>query len=179
MPELDAFQPYQGSVSSLHSQEIVVGKGPVQNGNVSDTESESNVSEYRDDTQSMNGSVNGSVREREQPREIPTVLNVVAAVLERLVARNERLGGNLPVMSPLNQRKLTSFHGLRAPGISISKYMERIFKYTNCSQSCFVVGYVFIDRLIHKQPDMPVTSLNVHRLIVTCVMVAAKMLDDV
>jgi hypothetical protein len=41
------------------------------------------------------------------------------------------------------------------------------------------VGYVFIDRLIHRQPDLLVTSLNVHRLLVTSVMVATKMLDDV
>jgi hypothetical protein len=96
-------------------------------------------------------------------------------VLDRLVARNEQFAN-----TPSQQgKKLTIFHGLRAPSISIAKYLERIFKYTSCSPSCFVVGYVFLDRLIHRQPDLLVTSLNVHRLLVTSVMVATKMLDDV
>jgi hypothetical protein len=111
-------------------------------------------------------------------REIPKVLSVLALVLERLVARNEQFA-NSPSQGIFNPKKLTIFHGLRAPGISIAKYLERIFKYTSCSPSCFVVGYVFIDRLIHRQPDLLVTSLNVHRLLVTSVMVATKMLDDV
>ncbi|KAG0553920.1 hypothetical protein KC19_12G049700 [Ceratodon purpureus] len=108
-------------------------------------------------------------------REAPKVLHVLAAVLDRLVARNEQFAN-----APSQQgKKLTIFHGLRAPSISIAKYLERIFKYTSCSPSCFVVGYVFLDRLIHRQPDLLVTSLNVHRLLVTSVMVATKMLDDV
>jgi hypothetical protein len=106
---------------------------------------------------------------------VPKVLNVLAAVLDRLVARNEQFAN-----TPSQQgKKLTIFHGLRAPSISIVKYLERIFKYTSCSPSCFVVGYVFLDRLIHRQPDLLVTSLNVHRLLITSVMVATKTLDDV
>ena len=108
-------------------------------------------------------------------REAPKVLHVLAAVLDRLVARNEQFA-NMPSQQG---KKLTIFHGLRAPSISIAKYLERIFKYTSCSPSCFVVGYVFLDRLIHRQPDLLVTSLNVHRLLVTSIMVATKMLDDV
>ncbi|XP_024363913.1 cyclin-U1-1 [Physcomitrium patens] len=112
-------------------------------------------------------------------REIPKVITVLASVLDRLVARNEQFANTPSQPGVFNSKKLTIFHGLRAPSISIAKYLERIFKYTNCSASCFVVGYVFIDRLIHRQPDLLVTSLNVHRLLVTSVMVATKILDDV
>ncbi|KAL2611198.1 hypothetical protein R1flu_022890 [Riccia fluitans] len=105
------------------------------------------------------------------------VLSVLSSLLERVVARNERQA------SALNNRsqsppKLTVFHGLRAPTISIEKYLERIFKYANCSPSCFVVAYAYIDRLTQQQPGIPITSLNVHRLLITSVMVAAKFLDD-
>ncbi|CAN6990753.1 unnamed protein product [Brassica rapa subsp. trilocularis] len=41
-------------------------------------------------------------------------------------------------------------YGLRAPIISIAKYLERIYKYTKCSPACFVVGYAYIGRLAHK-----------------------------
>ncbi|GAU17083.1 hypothetical protein TSUD_105820 [Trifolium subterraneum] len=116
---------------------------------------------------------------------LPRVLWILSSTLEKLVARNEKL------VDDLNQqldklscdsvrlgKSLNAFHGVRAPGISIPKYLERIYKYTNCSPSCFVVGYVYIDMLNHKHPDSLVLSLNVHRLLVTSVMVASKMLDD-
>lgn len=114
----------------------------------------------------------------------PRVLTIISFVLEKLVARNERLSLDLSQQQQQQQqlnggKRLSVFDGVRAPSISIAKYLERIYKYTNCSPSCFVVGYVYIDRLVHKHPDSLVVSINVHRLLVTSVMLASKMLDDV
>jgi len=135
----------------------------------------STVEPHKPSASAKGNSLEGNGVVEDDSGEAPKVLQVLAAVLDRLVARNEQFAN-----SPSQQgKKLTIFHGLRAPSISIAKYLERIFKYTSCSPSCFVVGYVFLDRLIHRQPDLLVTSLNVHRLLVTSVMVATKMLDDV
>ncbi|GLT88665.1 hypothetical protein SLE2022_066810 [Rubroshorea leprosula] len=120
----------------------------------------------------------------------PRVLTIISSVMEKLVARNDGLvealseqldGLNLSRHSSSGRlgRSLNAFHGVRAPNITLPKYLERIYKYTNCSPSCFVVGYVYIDRLAHRHPDSLVISLNVHRLLVTSVLVASKMLDDV
>ncbi|KAK9151915.1 hypothetical protein Syun_010224 [Stephania yunnanensis] len=110
----------------------------------------------------------------------PRVLTVLSFVLERLVARNDTLTATAAAAAAAAGKScLKVFHGVRAPSISIPKYLERIYKYTNCSPSCFVVGYVYIDRLLHKYPDSLLVSLNVHRLLVTSVMVASKVLDDV
>lgn len=106
----------------------------------------------------------------------PRVLTILSSVLEKLVARNDRLAEGT---GSLVGKGLSGFQGIRAPSISIGKYLERLFKYSNCSPSCFVVAYVYIDRLLHKHPDSLLLSLNVHRLLVTTVMVASKMLDDV
>lgn len=102
------------------------------------------------------------------------------------MARNDQLVMSLSSAQETNGhdsarigKSLKGFHGVRSPSISIRKYLERIYKYTNCSPSCFVVGYVYIDRLVHAHPNSLVVSLNVHRLLVTSLMVAAKMLDDV
>lgn len=109
-------------------------------------------------------------------RKCPTVIRVLSSLLERVVARNERL----PVPSPDHacQKKLSAFYGLRMPIIGIEQYLERIFKYAHCSTSCFVVAYAYIDRLIQSQPMMRITSLNVHRILITSVLVSAKFLDD-
>ncbi|KAM4103714.1 hypothetical protein ACJW30_06G098900 [Castanea mollissima] len=115
----------------------------------------------------------------------PRVLTILSSVLEKLVARNDRLRDclsaeldELSLGSALLGKSFNAFHGVRAPNISIPKYLERLYKFTDCSPSCFVVGYVYIDRLVHRHPDSLVISLNVHRLLVTSVMVASKMLDD-
>lgn len=121
----------------------------------------------------------------------PRVLVILGSILEGLVARHERLVetgglGSGPMLG-LGQGQadqelgtnLKVFHGVRAPNITIEKYLERLYKYTDCSPSCFVVGYVYIDRLLHRHPEMLVNSLNVHRLLVTSLLVASKMLDDV
>ncbi|XP_008230100.1 PREDICTED: cyclin-U1-1 [Prunus mume] len=117
---------------------------------------------------------------------IPRVLTILSFVLEKLIARNNTLADGLSQQldgqscgSAEIGKSLNVFHGVRAPSISIPKYLERLYKYTDCSPSCFVVGYVYIDRLLHKHPDSLVLSLNVHRLLVTSVMIASKMLDDV
>jgi hypothetical protein len=109
----------------------------------------------------------------------PRVLIILSSVLEKLVARNDQLDELSLYGSGRVGKSLNAFHGVRAPSISIPKYLERLYKYTSCSPSCFVVGYVYIDRLLHRHPDSLVISLNVHRLLVTSVMVASKMLDDV
>ncbi|CAN6708156.1 unnamed protein product [Malus baccata var. baccata] len=107
---------------------------------------------------------------------IPRVLTILSFVLEKLVARNNALVDDLNHQlsgiscdSAVIGKSLDVFHGVRPPSISIPKYLERLYKYTDCSPSCFVVGY---------HPDSLVLSLNVHRLLVTSVMVASKMLDD-
>ncbi|KAL8248371.1 hypothetical protein R6Q59_005239 [Mikania micrantha] len=106
----------------------------------------------------------------------PRVLSILSFVLERLVNRNEMLSSNSG--SGRLGKNLEMFHGIRPPAITIPKYLDRIYKYTNCSPACFVVGYIYIDRLVHRHPGSLVVSLNVHRLLVTSIMVAAKILDD-
>lgn len=109
-------------------------------------------------------------------RRCPTVIRVLSSLLERVVARNERLREPLP--DSAGHSKLLAFSGLRIPTISIEQYLERIFKYAHCSTSCFVVAYAYIDRLIQLQPMMRITSLNVHRILITSILVSAKFLDD-
>lgn len=108
--------------------------------------------------------------------ENPRVLSVLSSLLERMVAKNDQYVASMS--QGFCPQRLTVFHGLRAPSISVEKYVERIFKYANCSPSCLVVAYAYLDRFTHHQPGLPITSLNVHRLLITSVMVAAKFLDD-
>lgn len=110
--------------------------------------------------------------ELERPEVMAKMIRLVSSLLERVAESND-------VVFPLSDaQKMSIFHGLSRPTISIRSYMERIFKYANCSSSCFVVAYVYLDRFVHKHPMLPLNSFNVHRLLIASVLVSAKFMDD-
>ncbi|KAJ8505867.1 hypothetical protein OPV22_006753 [Ensete ventricosum] len=100
------------------------------------------------------------------------VLTLLSSILEAIVQKNEKKLDSLEI-----KEFVTLFDGLRAPTLSIKRYMERIFKYSKCSPSCFVLAYIYIERFL-QQPNIRLTSLNVHRLLIASVVVAAKFIDD-
>ncbi|KAA8550869.1 hypothetical protein F0562_002553 [Nyssa sinensis] len=103
---------------------------------------------------------------------IPRVLSLLSSLLERSVQKNEMLLETKQIKDVV-----TIFHGSRAPSLGIQQYIDRIFTYSCCSPSCFVVAHIFVDRFI-QCTDVHLNSLNVHRLLITSVMVAAKFIDD-
>ncbi|TQD96254.1 hypothetical protein C1H46_018163 [Malus baccata] len=106
------------------------------------------------------------------PESMPRMIAFMSSILERVSNSND-----------LNRRleptqKLSVFHSLTTPTISIHSYLQRIFKYADCSPSCFVVAYVYLDRFTQMQPLLPIDSFSVHRLLITSVLVSAKFMDD-
>jgi hypothetical protein len=59
----------------------------------------------------------------------------------------------------------------------VDQVVRSIHKYASCSAECFILSLVYIDRLIQGN-NLLLTSLNVHRIIITSVMLAAKFFDD-
>lgn len=106
----------------------------------------------------------------QQNSEGTAVVRVLATVLERLVKANANLSNS-------GQGQVTKFHALKAPGISILQYLERIYKYASCSTECFILALIYIDRLIQKH-NFVLTELNVHRVVITSILLAAKFFDD-
>lgn len=98
------------------------------------------------------------------------VIRVLAAVLDRLVSANA-------MQARTETEQVTKFHALKAPEISIYQYLERIHKYASCSSQCFIMALIYIDRLISRN-NFLLTDLNVHRVVITSVLLAAKFFDD-
>ncbi|KAG8389349.1 hypothetical protein BUALT_Bualt02G0220000 [Buddleja alternifolia] len=102
----------------------------------------------------------------------PQILSILSTFLERAVQRNESI-----LETSQTKDVITIFHGLRAPSLSIQQYIDRIFKYSCCSPSCFIIAQIYVDRYIQRT-NLYLTSLNIHRLLITGIMVAAKFMDD-
>ncbi|KAH7433848.1 hypothetical protein KP509_07G089100 [Ceratopteris richardii] len=110
-----------------------------------------------------------------QRTKCPAVIRVLASLVERVVLRNERLPS---LSAQADLKKFSVFSGSRVPTVTIEQYLERIFRYANCSTSCFVVAYAYIDRLVQLQPALRITFANVHRILIASILVSAKFLDD-
>lgn len=118
--------------------------------------------------------------------ENPRILTVLSSLLERAIIRNDKAAAivnNNSNNHSICRKELSIFQGLRAPSIGIHSYLMRIFKYAKCSPSCFVLAYAYIIKLTASQQAVAggsslITSLNVHRLLITSVMVATKFIDD-
>jgi len=98
------------------------------------------------------------------------LIQVMSCVLEQFVSRNDLL--------PFNPINATVFHATLPPTVSIKSYLERILKFTNVSSGCLIASLIYIDRFIKHQPSFTITSLNIHRLLITSVMTSMKFLDD-
>lgn len=58
------------------------------------------------------------------------------------------------------------FQSSYAPDVSIESYLERVRRYSRCSDACFVMALIYVDRLIESK-NLVLTTLNAHRLLIT------------
>jgi len=114
------------------------------------------------------GSENGDQKDREWVivRETDHFVTGLGIVLTRMASMSN------------NPQRPTIFHSQVAPRMSISNYLTRIHKYFGCSDECFVMALIYIDRLVKLHPAITVSTLSCHRLLITAVMLAAKFHDD-
>lgn len=100
------------------------------------------------------------------------IVGVISKLLTDLVARNDQL--------PLAPTQVTPFHSSKPPTISVKSYLEdRILKYAGCSEETFILALIYMDQVVQFNPEFVISSLNVHRLLITSIMLASKFFDDV
>ncbi|RLM74756.1 hypothetical protein C2845_PM15G16250 [Panicum miliaceum] len=127
--------------------------------------------------------------EEEQLADAPRVVGVLSALLERVVERNdaaadELAAGDAPA-SAASLAPASAFRATARPDISVRSYMARIARFAGCSPACYVVAYVYLDRLLRRgrrgrgRAALAVDSYSVHRLLITAVLAAVKFMDDV
>ncbi|GMN56324.1 hypothetical protein TIFTF001_025449 [Ficus carica] len=111
---------------------------------------------------------------------IPLVVSVLASLIERSMARNQRIvknsGSKLWYLSNDTRTRIFDCH--ETPDMTIQSYLERIFRYTRAGPSVYVVAYVYIDRFCQTNPWFRIIPRNVHRLLITTIMVASKYVED-
>ncbi|KAI8891026.1 cyclin-domain-containing protein [Backusella circina FSU 941] len=102
--------------------------------------------------------------------DINYLAHMIADMLGRLITHNDLI--------PLTPRNLTRFHSRTPPNISLGDYLRRIVKYTSVEKSCLLILLIYIDRVCELHPHFTVSSLTVHRFLITAVTVSSKALCD-
>ncbi len=73
--------------------------------------------------------------------------------------------------------KYICFQSRTKPSIDIYDYLTRILKYCPCTNECFLSLLVYFDRMSLQQ--LRIDSFNIHRLIISGIMVSSKFFSDV
>ncbi|KAJ4951367.1 hypothetical protein NE237_028199 [Protea cynaroides] len=107
----------------------------------------------------------------------PLVISVLASLLQRTLKRNERIARNCTWALSKDARACV-FDCNQVPDMTIQSFLERIFRYTRVGSPVYVVAYVYIDRLCQIFPEFRITYSNVHRLLITTIMLASKFVED-
>ncbi|KAI8078104.1 cyclin-domain-containing protein [Gilbertella persicaria] len=102
--------------------------------------------------------------------DINYLTHMIADMLGRLIKHNDLI--------PLTPSNLTRFHSRIPPNISLSDYLRRIVKYTSVEKSCLLILLIYIDRVCELHPHFTISSLTVHRFLITAVTISSKALCD-
>jgi hypothetical protein len=107
-------------------------------------------------------------------------IRLLASLLERMTAANDLLNKQ----NQASAKGYTRFHARIVPSIDIHAYLARILKYCPCANECFLSLLVYFDRMSKNAfaltgHPFSIDSFNIHRLIISGVMVASKFFSDV
>eukprot|EP00511_Aplanochytrium_stocchinoi_P008943 CAMPEP_0204869840 /NCGR_PEP_ID=MMETSP1348-20121228/30932_1 /ASSEMBLY_ACC=CAM_ASM_000700 /TAXON_ID=215587 /ORGANISM="Aplanochytrium stocchinoi, Strain GSBS06" /LENGTH=485 /DNA_ID=CAMNT_0052023365 /DNA_START=746 /DNA_END=2203 /DNA_ORIENTATION=- len=116
------------------------------------------------------------------------LLQVISGVLEDLVSAGEHESSKhiMPKSAMdksrfdknrIRNNQVSKFNGLHPPSISILYYLQRIARFSGCSNECFVLMLIYIDRLVTRN-CITLDQFNVHRLIISAILLSAKFFDD-
>ncbi|KAL0866168.1 hypothetical protein Bca101_045286 [Brassica carinata] len=110
----------------------------------------------------------------------PLVISLLSSVIDRTLTRNQRISRRAftASYSSCGGGKTHIFDCREIPDLTIQSYLERIFRYTKVGPSVYVVAYVYIDRFCQVNPGFRISLTNVHRLLITTIMIASKYVED-
>ena len=96
------------------------------------------------------------------------MLQQISSVLQHLCDQNTDLRASSP----------TIFDSVARPSMSVHCYLVRIRRYTKFDTICFLVALAYLRRLCDQHgPSFCPTHHNIHRLLITSVLVSSKAND--
>lgn len=101
------------------------------------------------------------------------LIRVLAFQLDQTCVFNQR---GAPIFTPTS--KCHIFFSQNKQPFNLDFYMARLVQYANCSTAAFVSMLIYIDRLQSNCPELLLSEMNCHRIIMGALVLAIKYLDD-
>ncbi|KAF8473026.1 cyclin-domain-containing protein [Russula ochroleuca] len=98
--------------------------------------------------------------------DIDALCQLIALMLDRLISINDRI--------PLSPESISRFHSASVPQISILEYLRRIVRFTNLEKTCLLLILYYIDQICAREPTFTISSLTVHRFIISAISLSSK-----
>ena len=100
---------------------------------------------------------------------------IISSILERIIS-NISSSPQYPIL--ISKMSVKNFESVSVPSISLYNYLERIYNYADCSDSCYTLAFIYIDRLIQNNSWFILAEKNIHRIVFTAIVLAIKYHDD-
>ena len=82
-----------------------------------------------------------------------TLIECISIVLKQILQQ----------MSRKRIKHTSVFSAKNIPSISILNYLKRINSYAKCSQECFILGLIYIDRVTKLNKSVSLNEYSLHR----------------
>ncbi|MCJ1410472.1 hypothetical protein MMC19_004557 [Ptychographa xylographoides] len=102
--------------------------------------------------------------------DVKDLVLLISNMLMELIRFNDEI--------PLKDGRLTRFHSRAPPAISVMDYLQRLTTHATLSPPILLSMVYYIDRLCALYPAFTISSLTVHRFLITSATVASKGLSD-
>ncbi|OII74918.1 cyclin [Cryptosporidium ubiquitum] len=183
--QLDDFDSSYYSLSNLRKPEICAYKSILRNNDLnncdyfqSSVSQPSNSQDTTNDIQNLRDSNICYSNADEINKEIKST-NTEPGFIVALSSFLTQIATSNSSNSSCNVGVLTPFHSVCIPPIPIRSYLIRLAQNFGCSNECFVLAIIYVGRIIKYNRNFTVTLLNVHRVIVTALILATKFFDDI
>ena len=98
------------------------------------------------------------------------LVEMMTDMLNTLIKHNDQI--------PLHSQQLTRFHSKQPPNISVHDYFVRICKYASIENPSLVCLLVYIDKLCERNRLFTISSLTIHRFLITALTISSKSVCD-
>jgi len=91
------------------------------------------------------------------------------------------LGLALAILAQTQARpcKMARLHSIQTPSRILTDYIKHLRSQFGCSDECFVMALVYLDRIANIDPQVTVSNLAGRHMLAVAVMLAAKFHDEV
>lgn len=101
-----------------------------------------------------------------------TVEALLVPLLSKLLEENDEM------IMPSWEHPASVFYSTCRPNIDTEMFIRRMLHYSHCSRSAFIMAVVYLTRITDVHPFLALNELNVHRLFISALLLAAKTADD-